>query len=160
MERKASKIFVGIWFLFAVCLIAPEILSGDPTDGAKPTLETGERLPRIFFPSLAPEENRYLGIGKRKRFTFDDIQARLILIDYINTNCPNCIKSVPTFVEISQRIEQDPTLKGKVKLLAIGAGDTSTEVKNFKENFGIPFPILPDEDFKAHDAVGAPEFRS
>jgi len=157
MERKASKIFVATWFLFAMCLVTPEFVFCEPTDGAKLVPEPGKRLPKILFPnSLTPEENRYLGIGKKKSFSFDDIQARLILVDYINTNCPNCIKSVPTFLEIYQMIERVPDLKAKVKIVAIGAGDTSTEVKDFKENHGIPYPILSDKDYKAHDAVGGP----
>ena len=156
MERNASRIFVGIWIFFALCLIRPEFLFCEPTEAAKASPTVGSQLSGISFFSLTPEESKYLGIGKKKRFGLDEIQARLILIDYINTNCPNCIRSVPTFVEIYGKIEQDPILKGRVKLLAIAAGDTSTEVKNFKESFGVPYPILPDKDFKAHDAAGAP----
>jgi len=157
MEKKVFKIFAGVWLFFTMGLVTPEFVSCEPEGVAKAVLEPGDRLPRILFPnSLTTEENKYLGIGKKKSFSFDDIKARLILIDYINTNCPNCIKSIPTFVEICQMIEHDPVLKTRVKILAIAAGDTATEVKAFKDGYGVPYPILSDKDYKAHDAVGAP----
>jgi hypothetical protein len=56
--------------------------------------------------------------------------------------------------EIYKQIENNPDLKGKIKLIGIGAGNNLLEVELFKQNHNISFPIFPDEDFTIHKALG------
>ena len=129
----------------------------EPVKHPHPLLQTGDRLPKIVFPnSLTSEESDYLGIGKRKAFSLDEVKGRLILIEFMNTNCMYCIKAIPKFDEIYQTIQQDPALNKGVKMVAIGAGDTLSELENFKSNYRVAYPILPDTEYKAHKAVGEP----
>jgi thiol-disulfide isomerase/thioredoxin len=119
--------------------------------------ELGDRLPKISFPnSLSHEENKYLGLGQRKSFSLDDIKTKLILVDFIGINCHFCIQSIPTMNEIYKTIEKDSTLKANVKMLAVAAGGTLTEVDHFKKSFGVLFPILADPEYEAHESVGEP----
>lgn len=156
MDGRVRKGRRSIWVCFIVCLIVGASSQGETKDDAKGFPQKGSVLPRILLRASSAEESRYLGIGKRKVFTFQDISAEILLIDYINTNCSNCMRAVPTLNEIYRRIEGDSLLKGKVKVLAIGAGDTQTEVNHFKEALKIPYPVFPDEEYKAHDAAGSP----
>lgn len=156
MDGKVEKKRRGILLFFMIFLIIAVSSQGDAQEGIQGNLRPGSMLPRILFRASSPEDSRYLGIGKKKVFTFQDISAEVLLVDYINTNCSNCNRSAPIFVELHRKIEEDFLLRGKVKIIAIGAGDTQTEVNSFKGNFKIPFPIFPDEEYKAHDAVGAP----
>ena len=156
MGRKVEKKRTGIWLFFMIFLIGAVSSQGNAQEGSQGNLRPGSMLPRILFRVSSPENSHYLGIGKKKVFAFEDISAKVLLVDYINTNCSNCIRSAPIFVELYRKIEEDSLLRGKVKMLAIGAGDTQTEVNYFKENFKVPYPIFPDEEYKAHDAVGAP----
>jgi thiol-disulfide isomerase/thioredoxin len=124
---------------------------------SQPPPQLGDRLPKISFPaSLSPEEYKYLGLGQRKNFSLDDIKTKLILIDFIGINCHFCIQSMPTMNEIYKAVEKDQNLRANVKMLAVAAGGTPTEIDYFRKSFGVLFPILADPEYEAHESVGEP----
>jgi peroxiredoxin len=110
----------------------------------------------IFAQSLSREEQNYLGLPPKKVFSFREISGNLILVEFLSTYCVNCQRQAPIFNEVYATIEQDPRLKGKVKMIGIAAGNNTTEVEIFKTAYRIPYPILSDARFDAHIAVGSP----
>jgi hypothetical protein len=47
-------------------------------------------------------------------------------------------------------------LKSRIKIIGIGAGDSPGELDELKKKFPIPYPLIPDPEFKAHEKIGGP----
>ncbi|MCJ7774431.1 MAG: hypothetical protein MUP22_15010 [Desulfobacterales bacterium] len=54
-------------------------------------------------------------------------------------------------------IEENAKLKGKIKVIGIGARDDIHYIKFFRETFKIPFPLFPDHELDIHRLIGGPE---
>jgi thiol-disulfide isomerase/thioredoxin len=109
-----------------------------------------------FTQSLSEEEQAYLGILQKKTFSFKEIRGSLILVEFISTYCVSCQRQTPIFNELYTSIENNPGLKGKVKMIGVAAGNTLKEVEAYKKEYKVPYPIISDLKFDAHTAVGSP----
>jgi peroxiredoxin len=122
---------------------------------ANTSLMKGEKLPAINLPiPKNPNEKIYLGLSGDGVFKISQIKAQAVLIKIFNLYCPICQSTAGVMTEIYKQVENNPTLKGKIKLIGIGAGNNLLEVEVFKQNHNITFPIFPDEDFTIHKALG------
>jgi hypothetical protein len=55
---------------------------------------------------------------------------------------------------VFQKLNSNPKLKGRVKLIGIGAGNSDFEVKFFRKTYHIEFPLFSDGDFVLHQILG------
>ncbi len=109
-----------------------------------------------FTQILSKGEHNYLGIPQKKTFSFREIRGNLILIEFISIYCVSCQRQAPIFNELYSSIENDPGLKGKVKMIGVAAGNNLNEVEIYKKTYQVPYPIISDPKFDAHVAVGSP----
>jgi peroxiredoxin len=118
----------------------------------------GGQLPDFELPApKGSADKRYLGVSGTflsGPFSIPQIKAEVVILQIFSMYCPYCQKDAPYVNNLYNRIENDPALKGKIKLLGIGAGNSDYEVSLFKEKYQIPFPLFPDGDFKIHKLLG------
>jgi thiol-disulfide isomerase/thioredoxin len=122
--------------------------------GAPPA--PGSQLPdiQITFPPEQSDKS-YLGLaGSSSTFRVPEVKGRVVIVEILSMYCPFCQKEAPVVNKLYGAIEKDPTLKGKIKILGIGVGNTVYEVELFRKKYAIPFPISPDPDSLIHKQVG------
>jgi peroxiredoxin len=147
MMKKTAMLFAAL----AVCLF---VLNGAPVASEKPTI-TGDVLASIKLP--VPQNlnaKSYLGLTEGGSFAISQIKAQVVIIEIFNMYCSNCQREAPRVNELYRLINKDQNLKGKIKMIGIGAGNTILEAEVFRKNYQVLFPLFPDEDYSIHKAVG------
>ncbi|MBS3919625.1 MAG: TlpA family protein disulfide reductase [Deltaproteobacteria bacterium] len=126
-----------------------------PVLSANKPPEKGETLPVFNLPiPKNPAEKTYLGLSGDGLFKIPQIKARVVIVEIYSMYCPYCQKDAPGINELYNLIEKNPNLKNKIKIIGIGAGNTSFEVETFKKTYQVPFPLFSDKDFSIHKACG------
>jgi thiol-disulfide isomerase/thioredoxin len=154
--KLMKKRITLVTFFFLIMPACTATYAGEPP-------KTGGQLPDIHIAVLSERGyNGYLGLSPgEKSFRIPEIRARVVILEILSMYCPFCQKEAPSVNKLYEAIEQDPKLKGKIKIIGIGAGNTTFEVELFKKKYGILFPIYPDPDFSMHKQfgeVGTPYF--
>jgi peroxiredoxin len=115
----------------------------------------GGPLPDITLPAPSNSiDKNYLGLSGFGSFKIPQITAKVVIIEIFNMYCPHCQREAPNVNELYAKIEQNPTLRGAVKVIGIGAGNTPFEVGIFNKKYNVPFPLFADEKFVIHGLVG------
>lgn len=133
--------------IILACLLAAAAPGGPP--------QPGQILPAMKLSKpLEGKDLQYLGLSGSGTFTVDQIKARAVIIQIFSMYCPYCQKDAPNMNRFFGLIEENPSLKGKIKIVGIGAGNSQFEVNTFKKKYQVPFPLVPDGDFTLHKIVG------
>ena len=120
----------------------------------------------VFRSGIAKDDAAYLGLEQSFKsliglenagaFTFMDIRAELVIVEFINTYCTSCQAQAPVMNQVFEKIEKDQNLRSRVKILGICAGNSPREVERFRREKKIRFPLIPDLKFDAYLALGEP----
>jgi peroxiredoxin len=96
----------------------------------------------------------YLGLTGNGSFSISQIKADIVIVEIFSMYCPYCQKEAPLVNDLYRMIDEKPALKGRIKIIGIGAGNTPFEVDVFRNKYDIRFPLFSDESFTVHKAVG------
>jgi peroxiredoxin len=149
MSLNKMRIIVG------VAMIAISLITVDSRSFGDTTPQKGDVLPDITIP--VPQNNTdkdYLGLKAGAFFKIPQIKAEVVIIEIFSMYCPYCQREAPEVNRLYNLIEHNPGLKGKIKMIGLGPGNTKFEVQVFKKNYNVPFPLVPDEDFSLHKSFG------
>jgi peroxiredoxin len=110
---------------------------------------------KLSIPKESADKS-YLGFGLFSfgSFKIPEIKARLVIIEIFSMYCPYCQREAPNVNELYTKIEQNSSLRGKIKIIGIGVGNTSYEVSTFKKKYSVPFPLFADGDYTIHKMIG------
>jgi len=146
------KRIISCWLavIMAVLMVVSSVSAGSPP-------AVGGALPDIKLP--VPKDSvdkNYLDLGffGFGSFKVPEIKARLVIIEIFSMYCPYCQREAPNVNQLYAKIEQNPALKGKIKIIGIGAGNTPYEIQTFKQKYSVPFPLFADSDYAIHKMVG------
>jgi peroxiredoxin len=150
MSKIARRMFIvlSVAAFWAALLVSVVLANAAPPQPNSPLPDF--KLP---VPEQAADKD-YLGLTATGSFTIAQIKAQVVIIEIFSMYCPYCQREAPEVNRLYDMIENTPTLKGRIKLIGIGAGNTPFEVQVFKEKYKVPFPVFSDEKFTLHKAFG------
>ena len=132
-------------------LLSMEVAFGDE-------IRMGDSFPALTFEdTLSSEDRQYLGLPESGPFSLREVAAEVIVVEFLNKYCMSCQRQAPIFNRVYEALEDDPQLAGRAKMLGVGVGNSLLQVRNFRKEKAIPFPIVPDPKFAAYDSVGEPK---
>lgn len=139
-----------VWMLLACLLMLPAF----PAAEVAPPAEGG-KMPDIRLAVPADADHRsYLGIKGEDAFSLSQIKASVVIVEIFSMYCPHCQKEAPSVNDLYAKIQSSEKLKGKVKLVGIGVGNSPFEVAYFKKTYSVQFPLFPDGEFTIHKQLG------
>ncbi len=145
---KKESFSLAVVVLLSLLLVFPAPAANKPP-------EKGEQLPAINLPIPKESgERSYLGLSGSGLFKIPRIRAKVVIIEIFSMYCPYCQKDAPGVNELYRLIENSAEIKDKIKLIGLGAGNSSYEVEVYKKKYSVPFPLFPDKDFVIHKAFG------
>ncbi len=110
----------------------------------------------LDFKLPAPEaqiQKEYLGLTNQTVFSLNQVAAQILIIEIFSMYCPICQREAADVNTLFNMIQSNPRLKDKVKMIGIGAGNSSYEVNFFKKKYNIQFPLFPDADYAIHKQI-------
>lgn len=146
MTRKYFCFVVAAMLLMAIPVI--------PSAHAQQPEQTAATFPDLpLTGQLTPAERDYLGV-QNLPLRLSDVQSEYLFVEVFSMYCPYCQRDAPDVNKLFTRA-QKAKLTDRLHFVGIGTGNTQYEVSFYAEQFSTPFPLLPDEDYTMHSALGS-----
>jgi peroxiredoxin len=98
---------------------------------------------RVALIQPLADDARYLGIPDGDKFTLDQVDADILIVQFFSMYCPKCqvdAENANKFFNLIQDGADDVT----IKMVGIGFANSDFEVAIFKKKFNVAFPLFPD----------------
>ncbi len=141
--KNPSARYVALALLFGLALVSAPLASADD-------IWSTLRLP---VPKRVGDRD-YLGLPEGDTFTLAQIDARLIVVQVYSMYCPICQREAWKVNDLVTLITNSEKTAGKVKYLAIGAGNTEFEVDFYRTAYNTAYPLFSDGDYRLHKRLG------
>jgi len=137
------------------------LLAGAPAVAAEKILSPGDLFPDYRIQAgLSTADAAYLGvsedISKKGFFVLDDTWGDIIVLELFNRFCFGCQQEAPVLNRAYELVASDPSLSRVVRFMGIGVGNNGKTVEEFRSEFDVQFPLVPDPGFGILDAIGNP----
>lgn len=124
-------------------------------------LSPGDFFPRYSFGNdISSADSAYLGVAevlaRSGEFRVEDIWGDVLVIELFNRFCFGCQQGAPLVNKVYEKVTSDPSLSTKVRFLGVGVGNNMKTVNDFRREFDVPFPLVPDPRFGLLDVIGNP----
>ena len=118
----------------------------------------GDFFPQCRLAVLKAEKDvSYLGLTPGSRyFSLSDISGDTILVVVYNEMCMLCLAELPQMNRLFDLASADGKLKGRIKMLGLGAGSTKRAVARFRKEKGYDLPLFADEKWTIFTQLGKP----
>ncbi len=158
MKKRNYMVFPTLSLLFFLLIFA-HCTSTTGEISSTPSEKTlSDRISVKEITLLTPKDRgaqSYLGISSEENFKILQIKADVVLVNVFSTTCPHCKKEAPNTNKLYKAIEDRPDLKGRIKIIGIGARDTHEKIASFKEEYKVSFPLFPDKDMSIYEQLAA-----
>jgi len=125
-----------------------------PVASAQRTPLEGDMFPdlKLSLPQKM-EEREYLKID-RGPFMLSEVDSEVLIVQIFSIYCHICQKEAQNVNSLFSAMTSNSEVNSRIKLVAIGAGNSPFEVNAFRELFKVRFPLIPDGDFSVHKKLG------
>lgn len=146
LKLLLRSLILSCLFLTILCAAGADVLAEGTTPGCP--------FPAITLP--APESSQaqsYLGLKTMGPFPLSDVQAKIVLVEFLNALCTQCIANASTLNRLYKVIQQDAALSKDVKIIGVAIGNSKAELEAFKKNTKTLFPLFLDENLAIAEVV-------
>jgi hypothetical protein len=154
-ERSTVMKTAAVW---AVILL---VLVGSPVIAAERILSPGDFFPEYRIQTdISTADAAYLGVsedlGQKGYFVVEDAWGDVLVLELFNSYCYGCQKGAPVINRAYEMVASDPGLSRRVRFMGVGVGNSREAVDEFRSEFDVLFPLVPDPAFNVLDAIGNP----
>lgn len=119
----------------------------------------GDYFPTCRLVVLEGKRDRgYLGLPPgAKAFDLAEVKADFLFVEFYHQLCYGCLREVASYNNLFKKIESDPFLNRRLKMLGLGVGSLLREVRNFSRKEGVLFPLFADQNKEVFRCLGEPD---
>ena len=132
-----------------------------PLGASTRIVSPGDFFPRYSFGAdISSADAAYLGVaevlGRSGEFHVEDVWGEILVLELFNRFCFGCQQGAPVFNSAYEMVASDPSLSTRVRFLGVGVGNNMKTVNDFRREFDVLFPLVPDPQFGILDSLGNP----